>query len=135
MFTLLGVVLGGLITQLANVYINRRKARDDHAATERTVRREAVTAFTSATHGFLGKPTDLESQAIFHAAWTHLQLTLPEHLRGPARDYYQASLNMNGALTANVNANAEFDMWLDTEAHFLEAARRSYRDLGLPKPT
>ncbi len=127
-------MLEGLVTQAANVYINRRKARDDRDVSDRTIRRQAINNFTAATHKHIGTPRDEKAQTAFHAAYTLLELTLPDNLRKLASDFYFATVALVKTEKApHENVDGVYKDWFDAKEHFLAAARHSYKNLGLPK--
>jgi hypothetical protein len=131
LFTLFGAVLGGVVTQAANVYLNRRKRKDDEETAERSQRREAVTSFVSAAHTYVTKGADPENEAALYSAWVMLQLTLREDLRELAMKYFNAAVSCNKEGNHSPEA---LNVCLAAQDALLEAARAAYQDLGLPKP-
>jgi hypothetical protein len=130
LFTLLAALSTGLLVQAVNIYLHRRKAREDRDTAARTQRRDAITNFVAATHRYLNDPESKEAQVAFHAGYTLLEMMMPESFRTLVTSYYRASADAAG----KDKRSTEVYDWLDAEAHLLAAARYSHEDFGLPKP-
>jgi hypothetical protein len=135
LFTLLGAVLGGVVVQIGNVYVHRRRSRVDQVTSDRRQRREALIDYVTEANRSVDMPRDKAARTAFQAAYVRLELTLSEPLRELAHTHYLATYELLQAKLDRGSHAEQETLWLEAEAELIRTARGAQVDLGLPKQT
>jgi hypothetical protein len=90
LFTVVGGLLGGLLTQGINVWNDRRKASDAHSAAMRGIERDALVRFMTTINRICDALSEADVPSydwnVLNQAWTEIQLISDTETNAAVRD-------------------------------------------------
>jgi hypothetical protein len=132
---LLGGVVGAVIAQLCNLYIEHRKASREWLRHEQTLRREALASYLSAAAQYLANDEEPVAQASLWSTFYSAQMVLPSDMTSEVEMYHRDVVAAKMPAESDEERSARGTSLIDSQRQLIDTVLVNRDTFGLPNLT